>query len=186
MLYLANQFKTPMEMSYKKLLKDISTFVFDVDGVFTDGTVLITTEGELLRKMSIKDGYALKTALQKGYNVCIITGGTNEGVRQRLKTLGVTDIYMNAHRKEEALEDYLDSYGIQPNEVLYMGDDLPDIPVMKRIVLPTCPQNAVPEVKSISKYISHKKGGDGCVRDVIEQVLKVKGDWFDNFSAAND
>ena len=186
MLYLANQFKTPMEMSYKKLLKDISTFVFDVDGVFTDGSVLITTEGELLRKMSVKDGYALKTALQKGYNVCIITGGTNEGVRQRLKALGVTDIYMNAHRKEDILNEYLDIYGITPHEVLFMGDDLPDIPAMKSIVLPTCPQNAVPEVKAISRYISHLKGGDGCVRDVIEQVLKVKGDWFDNFSAAND
>ena len=175
-----------MEMSYKQLLNDISTFIFDVDGVFTDGSVLITTEGELLRKMSVKDGYALKTALQKGYKVCIITGGTNEGVRERLKDLGVTDIYMNAHRKEDALDEYLDIYGIQPNEVLYMGDDLPDIPAMNRVALPTCPQNAVQEVKAISKYISHIEGGNGCVRDVIEQVLKVRGDWFDNFSAAND
>ncbi|MBT8263866.1 MAG: HAD hydrolase family protein [Muriicola sp.] len=175
-----------MEMSYKKLLKDISTFIFDVDGVFTDGSVLITTEGELLRKMSVKDEYALKTALQKGYSVCIITGGTNEGVRQRLKALGVTNIYMNAHRKEDALDEYLDIYGIQPNEVLYMGDDLPDIPAMNRVALPTCPQNAVQEVKAICRYISHIEGGSGCVRDVIEQVLKVRGDWFDNFSAAND
>ncbi len=175
-----------METSYKELLKDITTFVFDVDGVFTDGSLLITTSGEMLRKMSVKDGYALKTALQKGYNVCIITGGTNEGVRNRLKGLGVTDIYLGAHHKEEPLEEYLDIYNINAKNVLYMGDDLPDIPPMKRVALPSCPQNAVQEVKAVSKYVSHKNGGEGCVRDVIEQVLKVRGDWYGNYSAAND
>jgi len=175
-----------MEKSYKQFLKDITTFVFDVDGVFTDGSVLITSEGELLRKMSVKDGYALKTAIQKGYNVCIITGGTNEGVRERLKGLGVTSFYMGAHHKGEPLEEYMDVYGIAPEHVLYMGDDLPDIPPLQMIALPTCPQNAVQEVKAVCKYISHKNGGEGCVRDVIEQVLKVRGDWMDNFSAAND
>lgn len=175
-----------MEKSYKEYLKDISTFVFDVDGVFTDGSLLITTDGEMLRKMSVKDGYALKTALQKGYNICIITGGTNEGVRNRLKGLGVTDIYMGAHHKNEPLTEYLTKNTISSENVLYMGDDLPDIPPMKMVGLPTCPQDAVPEVKEVSKYISHKNGGDACVRDVIEQVLKVRGDWYDNFSAAND
>ena len=175
-----------MEKSYKQYLKDITTFVFDVDGVFTDGTVLITTEGELLRKMSVKDGYALKTAILKGYNVCIITGGTNEGVKERLMGLGVTSFYMGAHRKEEPLEEYLDVYDIAPENVLYMGDDMPDIPPMHLIALPTCPQNAIQEVKAVCKYISHKNGGEGCVRDVIEQVLKVRGDWMDNFSAGND
>lgn len=175
-----------MEKSYKEYLKNISTFVFDVDGVFTDGSLLITTDGEMLRKMSVKDGYALKTALQKGYNVCIITGGTNEGVHKRLKGLGVTDIYMGAHHKSEPLTEYLGQNTISPENVLYMGDDLPDIPPMKMVGLPTCPQDAVPEVKAISKYISHKNGGDACVRDVIEQVLKVRGDWHDNFSASND
>ena len=175
-----------METSYKEFLKDITTFVFDVDGVFTDGSLLITTDGEMLRKMSVKDGYALKTALQKGYNVCIITGGTNEGVRNRLKGLGVTDIYLGAHHKEEPLDEYLDIYNIDTKNVLYMGDDLPDIPPMKRVALPACPQNAVAEVKAISKYVSHKNGGEGCVRDVIEQVLKIRGDWYDNYSAAND
>ena len=97
-----------MEKSYKESLKDIDTFVFDVDGVFTDSTLIITTEGEMLRKMSVKDGYALKTALQKGYKVCIISGGTNEGVRNRLKSLGVTDIYLGAHHKMDALEEYMD------------------------------------------------------------------------------
>ncbi|MGB5818910.1 MAG: HAD hydrolase family protein [Saonia sp.] len=175
-----------MEKSYKEHLKDITTFVFDVDGVFTDSTVLITATGELLRKMSVKDGYALKTALQKGYNVCIITGGTNDGVRDRLKGLGVTDIFMGAHHKIAPLREYMDSYAIDAKNMLYMGDDLPDIPPMQAVGLPTCPQNAVPEVKEVSTYISHKDGGDGCVRDVIEQVLKVRGDWYDNFNAEND
>ncbi len=175
-----------MDKNYKEYLKDITTFVFDVDGVLTDSSLLITTDGEMLRKMSVKDGYALKTALQKGYRVCIITGGTNEGVRNRLKGLGVNDIYLGAHHKDEPLCEYLDAYRIDPATVLYMGDDLPDIPPMQRIGLPTCPQNAVPEVKSISRYVSHKNGGEGCVRDVIEQVLKVRGDWFDNFNAANN
>lgn len=175
-----------MEKSYKEYLKDIDTFVFDFDGVFTDSTLIITADGEMLRKMSVKDGYALKTALQKGYRVCIISGGTNDGVRNRLKALGVTDIYFGAHHKMNALEEYMDIYEIAPSSMLYMGDDIPDIPPMMTVALPTCPQNAVPEVKAISKYISHKNGGEGCVRDVIEQVLKVRGDWLINFSAAND
>ncbi len=174
-----------MERSYKEYLKDITTFVFDVDGVFTDGSILITTSGEMLRQMSVKDGYALKTAIQKGYQVCIISGGTNEGVKERLRGLGVTNIYLGAHHKEEPLKEYLDIYRINPQEVLYMGDDIPDIPPMRLVALPTCPQNAVPEVKAISKYISHKNGGKGCVRDVIEQVLKVRGDWDVNFDAKN-
>lgn len=175
-----------MEKSYKEYLTNITTFVFDVDGVFTDGTLLITSDGEMLRKMSVKDGYALKTALQKGYNVCIITGGTNEGVRLRLAGLGVTAIYLGAHHKEEPLSEYLAKHGIAPKNVLYMGDDMPDIPPMKMVGLPTCPQDAIPEVKEVAKYISHRKGGNACVRDVIEQVLKAKGDWHGNYSASND
>lgn len=175
-----------MEKSYKEYLKDITTFVFDVDGVFTDGTLLITSEGQMLRRMSVKDGYALKTAIQKGYNICIITGGTDPGVRKRLEGLGVKEIFLGAHHKEEPLKDYLSRYEIKPENVLYMGDDMPDIPPMKLVALPTCPQNAIPEVKEVVKYISHRKGGDACVRDVIEQVLKVRGDWHGNFSAAND
>jgi len=175
-----------MEKSYKEYLKHITTFIFDVDGVFTDGSLLVTSEGEMLRKMNVKDGYALKVALQKGYHVCIITGGTNEGVRLRLKGLGVTDIYMGAHHKIEALNEFLKNNSIALKNVLYMGDDIPDIPPMKAVGLPTCPQNAVPEVKAVSNYISHINGGEGCVRDVITQVLKVQGNWMSNFSAAND
>ncbi|WP_298998450.1 KdsC family phosphatase [Flagellimonas sp. S174] len=175
-----------MKKNYKELLNDITTFVFDVDGVFTDGSILVTSKGEMLRKMNVKDGYALKTALQKGYNVCIITGGTNQGVKERLRGLGVTDIYLGAHHKQEPLEEYLDIYDIESKNVVYMGDDLPDIPPMRMVGLAAAPQNAVAEVKAISDYVSHKNGGEGCVRDIIEQVLKVRGDWNDNFSAKND
>ncbi len=171
------------EKSYKEYLEHIKTFVFDVDGVLTDGSVTVTTTGEMLRKMNIKDGYALKIAVDKGYNVCIISGGSNEGVRIRLSGLGIKDIYLGAHNKIEQLDDYLSTNNLKPENVLYMGDDIPDYPVMKGIGLPCCPQDAAPEIKGISKYISHKKGGKGAVRDVIEQVLKVQGKWNGNFSA---
>lgn len=175
-----------MEASYKKRLKDITTFVFDVDGVFTNSQVLVTTSGEMLRSMSVKDGYALKVALDKGYEVCIITGGTNDGVKKRLMGLGVSTFYMGTHQKLEALEEFMEVYGKRPEEIAYMGDDIPDIPPMQVVGLPTCPQNAVPEVKKVSAYISHIHGGQGCVRDLIEQVLKTKGQWLHNFDAKND
>lgn len=175
-----------MEKSYKEYLQHITTFIFDVDGVLTDGTVTITTSGEMLRKMNIKDGYALKTAVDNGFNVCVISGGSNEGVRIRLRGLGITDIYLGAHNKIEQLEEYLDIYNINPENVLYMGDDIPDVPVMKLVGLPCCPQDAVPEIKELSRYISHKKGGKGAVRDVIEQVLKVQNKWDGNFDAKCD
>lgn len=174
------------EKSYKEYLEHITTFIFDVDGVLTDGTILLTTTGEMLRTMHTKDGFAMKTAIDAGYNLCIISGGSNEGVRQRLNRLGVTDIYLGTHNKIEQLNEYMAKHGIKHENVLYMGDDIPDYPVMKLIGLPTCPQDAVPEIKGISKYISHKKGGKGCVRDVIEQVLKVQGKWNGNFNAKYD
>jgi 3-deoxy-D-manno-octulosonate 8-phosphate phosphatase (KDO 8-P phosphatase) len=174
------------EKSYKEYLNQITTFIFDVDGVLTDGSVQITTSGEMLRTMNVKDGYALKTALNEGYSICIISGGTNEGVKKRLSSLGIADIYLGAHNKIEQLDDYLNSNKISSENVLYMGDDIPDYPVMKRIGLPCCPQDAVPEIKAISKYISHKNGGKGAVRDVIEQVLKVQDKWNGNFDAKYD
>ncbi|WP_346883578.1 HAD-IIIA family hydrolase [uncultured Algibacter sp.] len=172
--------------SYKEYLEHITTFIFDVDGVLTNGSVMVTSTGDLLRTMNIKDGYALKVAVDMGYNVCIISGGSNEGVRLRLKGLGITDIYLGAHNKIEQLNAYFDKKSIKSENVLYMGDDIPDYPVMKNIGLPCCPQDAVPEIKGISKYISHKKGGKGAVRDVIEQVLKVQGKWNGNFIAKYD
>lgn len=175
-----------MSRNYKELLQHVTTFVFDVDGVFTDSTITITTEGELLRTMNVRDGYAVKTALNQGYRVCIISGGSNEGVRARLQGLGVTDIYLVAAVKEESLRDYLIDYDSPAGEILYMGDDIPDIPAMKMSGMVVCPQDAVPEVKRISHYISHLNGGDGCVRDIIEQVLKIRGHWHTDFDAAND
>ncbi len=177
-----------MEKSYKEYLQHITTFVFDVDGVLTDGSVTITTSGELLRTMNIKDGFALKTAVDKGFNVCIMSGGTNEGVRSRLSGLGLTHIYLGIHNKTEELNRYLAANTINRENVLFMGDDIPDLYVMQEVGLPSCPQDAVPEIKDVSKYISHKKGGKGCVRDVIEQVLKVQGKWVgkENTSAKYD
>ena len=174
------------EKSYKEYLEHITTFVFDVDGVLTDGTVSVLTNGEMLRTMNVKDGYAIRSAVDKGYNLCIISGGKNEGVRIRLEGLGIKDIYLGAKNKIEQLDDYLTANYIKSENVLYMGDDIPDYPVMKGIGLPCCPQDAVPEIKSISKYISHKKGGKGAVRDVIEQVLKVQGKWSGFYSAQFD
>ncbi|NQX81744.1 MAG: HAD-IIIA family hydrolase [Flavobacteriaceae bacterium] len=166
-----------MEKSYKELMNGISTFILDVDGVLTDGIVRIMTNGEMIRNMNIKDGYAIKAAIDKGYNICIISGGKNNGVKIRLQGLGITDIYMGAHNKIDSFEEYMEIYELKPEEVLYMGDDIPDKPIMKLIGLPTCPNDAAVEIKSISKYISHKKGGDGCVRDVIEQVMRVQHKW---------
>lgn len=173
-----------MEKSYKEYLTHITTFVFDVDGVLTDGTITVTTEGEMLRTMNIKDGYALKTAIDRGYNVCIISGGSNEGVRLRLHGLGIKNIYLGAHHKTETLNTYLETKDLKRENVLFMGDDIPDLSVMQEIGLPCCPQDAVPEIKEVSKYVSHKKGGKGAVRDVIEQVLKVQGKWISNGSTS--
>ncbi|MCG5643135.1 MAG: HAD-IIIA family hydrolase [Flavobacteriaceae bacterium] len=175
-----------MPMSYKTKLSNITSFVFDIDGVFTDGSVLVSSNGELLRRVSVKDGFAVKEALRQGFRVCLISGGTNEGVRSRFKALGVTDIYMGAHEKMEPLHEFLDGYAIDPKEVLYMGDDIPDLPPMSYVGLPSCPQNAVAEVKAMAEYISHKEGGQGCVRDVIEQVLKVQGKWLPSLDAQTD
>lgn len=171
------------EKSYKEYLNQITTFVFDVDGVLTDGSILITTEGGLLRKMDVKDGYALKNAINHGYTICVISGGNNDGVRKRLRGLGITDIYMGTLHKTDKLEEFLDIYNINAENVLYMGDDIPDVPPMQMVGLPTCPQNAVKEVKDVAKYVSHKNGGEGCVRDVIEQVMKVQGKWTKDFDA---
>ena len=172
--------------SYKTRLKDITTFIFDVDGVLTDGTITLTTSGEMLRTMHTKDGFAMKTAIDAGFNICIISGGSNEGVRVRLEGLGVKDVYLGAHNKIEQLNEFLNNNSIKTENVLYMGDDIPDYPVMKLVGLPCCPQDAVPEIKGISKYVSHKNGGKGAVRDVREQVLKVQGKWNTDFSAKYD
>ncbi|MBT8316021.1 MAG: HAD-IIIA family hydrolase [Lutibacter sp.] len=175
-----------MEKSYKEIMPQITTLIFDVDGVLTNGVVTIFPDGEMVRNMNIKDGYALKTAIKAGFNVCIISGGTNEAVRKRFETLGITDVYLGAHNKLIQFNEYINLHNINPKQILYMGDDIPDYPVMKEVGLPCCPKDAAPEIQEIAAYISHKKGGTGCVRDVIEQVLKVQDKWDGQFDAKYD
>lgn len=175
-----------MEKSYKEIMPQITTFIFDVDGVLTNGLVHISSTGELTRLMNTKDGYALKTAINEGYNICIISGGNNEGVKSRLAALGIKDIYLGIHDKITVYRNYIEDNNIKPEEVLYMGDDIPDFPVMTKVGLPTCPKDAVAEIQNISLYVSQKKGGLGCARDVIEQVLKVQGKWNKQFNAKYD
>ncbi|WP_010135394.1 KdsC family phosphatase [Ochrovirga pacifica] len=175
-----------MDKSYKELLNNIKAFIFDVDGVLTDGTVTVFPDGELVRKMNIKDGYALKSAIDAGYPVCIISGGSNEAVKTRLKNLGLTDVYLGVHDKIETYYQILDMYQLKPEDVVYMGDDIPDYPVMEKVGLPCAPQDAAAEIKGIAKYISHKKGGEGCARDIIEQVMKVQNKWKGKFYAKFD
>ena len=175
-----------MAQSYKEILNHITTFIFDIDGVLTDSSVHVSQNGEMLRVMNIRDGFAMKAAIESGYNVCIISGGSNEGVRIRLQNLGITDIYLGSSDKVKTFREYTDLYNINPEHVLYMGDDIPDYHVMKLVGLPTCPQDSVSEIKAISKYISHKNGGKGAVRDVIEQVMKVQGKWMESFDGKHD
>ena len=175
-----------MPKSYKEIMNDITTFILDVDGVLTDSSVHITPTGEMLRVMNIRDGFAMKAAIESGYNVCIISGGSNEGVRIRLRNLGLTDIYLASSNKVETFKEYTELYHIDSEQVLYMGDDIPDYHVMQLVGLPTCPQDASPEIKAISNYISHKNGGKGAVRDVIEQVMRVQGKWNVYFDGKHD
>lgn len=175
-----------MAKSYKELLNDITTFIFDIDGVLTDSSVHVSQNGEMLRIMNIRDGFAMKAAIESGYNVCIISGGSNDGVRIRLQNLGIKDIHLGSSDKVKTFKEYTETYKINPEHVLYMGDDIPDFHVMKLVGLPTCPQDAVAEIKTISKYISHKNGGKGAVREVIEQVMKVQGKWNTYFDGKHD
>jgi 3-deoxy-D-manno-octulosonate 8-phosphate phosphatase (KDO 8-P phosphatase) len=175
-----------MAKSYKEILNHITTFILDVDGVLTDGTVHVAPNGEMLREMHIRDGFAMKAAIESGYHVCIISGGSNEGVRIRLRNLGITDIHLGSPNKVETFNEYIELYNIKPENVAYMGDDIPDYHVMKLVGLPSCPQDASPEIKAISNYISHKNGGKGAVRDLIEQVMKVQGKWHTYYDGKHD
>jgi len=163
---------------YLEKLKKIRAFVFDVDGVFTDGKVWITPEGDLMRSMHTKDGLAVKKAVDEGFPVAIISGGNNRNIVGRFEYLGVKDIYLNALKKTEYFCDFLQHYQLQRDEVLYMGDDIPDIEPMQLAGLSACPADAVREVKETADYISPYPGGQACVRDIIEKVLKVHGKWF--------
>lgn len=164
----------------------INTFIFDVDGVLTDGIVHVTENGEQLRQFNIKDGYAIKLAIKQGFNMAIISGGTSQSVALRLNALGVKHVFLGVDSKVEILKQFLQSQRISAEQVLYMGDDIPDFSVMKMVGLATCPADAVEEIKAISHYISPKNGGKACVRDVIEKTLKAKKKWLDTDLSAID
>ena len=155
----------------------IRLFVFDIDGVLTDGNLLILPDGQWARTMNIKDGYALQLAVKKGYRILVISGGDAVPVKQRLQKLGITDIFLPVQNKPEILQQYLQDHQILREAVLYMGDDIPDLAAMQLAGLPCCPQDAATEIKQLSVYISPLAGGKGCVRDVIEKVLKLNGHW---------
>ncbi len=165
--------------SYKTKLADIRVFFFDVDGVLTDGKVYITPDNQIMRSMNTKDGLALKRAVSQGYRVVIISGGRDENILPRLGYLGITDIYLHTDDKLPVLLDYLKRNNIPPEQAAYMGDDIPDMAAMKAVGLAACPADAAFQVKDLAHYVSPRKGGEGCVRDLIEQVLTVNGHWFD-------
>lgn len=167
-------------------LKNIKAFILDIDGVLTDATVLVTEAGEQLRRFNVRDGYALQLAVKKGYKVSAISGGKSASVVLRLQGLGITDVYLGIDKKLDVYTDFIKTHDLKHEEVLYMGDDIPDVPVMKLVGLACCPADAVEEVKALSEYISTAKGGYGCVRDIIEKVLKVQGLWFDANPSAHD
>ncbi|MVN91681.1 KdsC family phosphatase [Mucilaginibacter aquatilis] len=158
--------------------KDITTFIFDVDGVLTDGSVYVNEAGEQTRSFNIKDGYALQLAVKCGYNVCAISGSRSKIAIHRLSSLGIKDIFLGCSVKTDTFKLYINERGISPMNVMYMGDDIPDLEVMKMVGMPVCPADAAEEIKELCEYISPLTGGKGCARDVIEKALKIQGKWM--------
>lgn len=165
-------------MNYKAKLHEIKAFVFDYDGVVSDGNIWSANDTIIVRSGNVKDGYAMQYALRKGYLIAILSGGSGDSIRSRMKMLGVEDVYLGSHRKKEIFEDFLKDKQLLPEQVLYVGDDIPDYDVMRLAGVSACPADAAEEIKAVADYISHKNGGCGCVRDVIEQVLRLQGQWF--------
>lgn len=167
-------------------LKEINTFIFDVDGVLTNGDILASDSGEFLRTFNIKDGYALQLAVKRGFHVCIISGGKGQAMQKRFEGLGIKEIFLGVSDKVQVFQNFLEKYQVSATQVLYMGDDIPDLKVMQLVGLPTCPADAVPEIKAISQYISPYTGGKTAVRDIIEKALRVQEKWFDENPSAAD
>src|SRR4051812_39576659 len=161
-------------MNFKLRLNKITTIMFDIDGVLTDGKVLVMESGEMVRNVYSKDGYALNQAVNKGFRIVIISGGNNIAIQNALSRNGITDIYIRQHDKLGCYLEYLKQNNLKDEEVVFMGDDLPDHEIMSRVGVAACPNDAVPEIKAICQYISPRNGGEGCVRDIIEQVMKVQ------------
>lgn len=167
-----------MELNFKEKLKNVKAFAFDVDGVFSTASVILHPSGEMLRTTNIKDGYAIFHALKMKYPIAIITGGDSELVKDRFAKLGVKHIYLKSQDKMVDFKDFLSKENLEAKDVLYMGDDIPDYPVLKAVGVATCPEDSAVEIKSVAEYISHRKGGEGCVRDVVEQVLRSQKNWM--------
>lgn len=164
-------------------LSKIKTIVFDVDGVLSRQTITLSSTGEPLRTVNIKDGYAIQLAQKMGLRIAILTGGNTEAIRKRYEGLGVEDIFMGCAVKVKTYEEYLQKYGIKNEEVIYVGDDIPDYEVMRLCGCPCCPADACSDIKDISLYISSRNGGDGVGRDVVEQVLRAQGKWLSDAKA---
>lgn len=165
---------------FKDDLKQVRAMLFDVDGVLSSDTSPIDVNGDPMRTANVKDGYAIRYALEGGFTIGVITGGAQESVKLRHQKLGVVYYYQNVRDKTASLDDFILITGIPANQILFMGDDLVDYEIMKKVGIATCPSDAVPEIKLISRYVSDRKGGEGCVRDVIEQVMRAQGKWFSN------
>lgn len=164
-------------MNFKQRLNKVSTFIFDIDGVISEEKVYFLGD-EPVKSYNLKDGYALQLAVKKGFRICIISGGRpHQPMQLRLERLGVTDLFFAQHDKLQCYKNYIAEHNIAEEQIVYMGDDLPDWEVMKRVGVPVCPADAAPEIKEICVYISPRRGGDACVRDVIEQVMRCQGKW---------
>jgi len=164
-------------------LKNIKSFFLDVDGIFTNNEIIITEAGEMLRTMNVKDGYAIKQAILNNYFIAIITGGKSEGVVKRMQFLGIEEIHCGIKDKLTVASELVQKYHLKWDEICYMGDDFPDLPVMKKVGFPICPADAIPEIQSICKYVSHLNGGQAFVRDVIEKILRLNQSWeLDNLN----
>lgn len=158
-------------------LKNISCFIFDVDGVLTNGEVIVMPNGVLVRKMNIKDGYAIQLAIKKGYHVWIISGGNSTEVKERLQNLGVKEVYMGINDKLALVQKLVAEHQVPLTNIMYMGDDMPDYEAMQLVGIAACPNDSAHDIKNIANYITLAKGGEGCAREVIEKVLKLNDHW---------
>lgn len=166
--------------NFKEDIARVEAFVFDVDGVMTDGGIIPTPDGDFIRRYYAKDGYAMACAIREGYKVCIISGGRGAMLENRLKMLGVTRMYLDCMDKVAAIEEFLKEYNLDRESVIYMGDDIPDLECMRVVGIPVCPADAAMEVIEASRYVSEYDGGRGAVRDIVEQVMRVQGKWAKN------
>lgn len=166
--------------NYKEKLLNVNTFIFDYDGVLSDGSVILTSDGDALRSANVKDGYAMQLAIKKNYKIAIISGGYSESMKRRFESLNIKDVFLGVDKKIDVYNQYIETNNLKKENVLFMGDDIPDYEIMLTAGVPTCPSDAVEEIKRVATYISHQSGGHGCVRDIIEQVLKVQGKWMND------